>query len=150
VMFWIGSHIFAQTGPDPKHAGGLDVAVTSTQLVSQDGVLLTFCPGWTQTQILPISKSWVGGITGWSHHAQPSLFSIHMNLTSLGTFMQVESNKSYLLETGLCHLAPCLQGYSCCMCQNFLPFYFLFCFFAVLGVWIKDLHLEPLYQPFWL
>jgi hypothetical protein len=36
-------------------------------------VLLTFCPSWPQTIILPISTSGAAGILGMSHHARPSL-----------------------------------------------------------------------------
>jgi hypothetical protein len=39
--------------------------------IDWDRVSLTFCPGWPQTKILPISVSQKDGIIGMSHHAQP-------------------------------------------------------------------------------
>jgi hypothetical protein len=37
--------------------------------VCWNAVLLTFCPGWSQTMILPISTYQVAEITGMYHHA---------------------------------------------------------------------------------
>jgi hypothetical protein len=70
--FWIGSYDFALVGLDCLSlVGAFCVArrpgiCQHTQLTSWDGVLITFCPGWSWTIILMISTSPVAELQVWA------------------------------------------------------------------------------------
>jgi hypothetical protein len=57
------------------------IAGITPSLLAEIGVSLTFCQGWPWTTILPISTSWVAGITNflflWRH--QSNLIGAHSN-----------------------------------------------------------------------
>jgi hypothetical protein len=79
LIFPIGSNVFAwgwsqtwillptlSTSWDSKQ-----VCTTIADIFVGMGILLTFCLGWPRVAIFLISASWVEGIIGVSHHAQP-------------------------------------------------------------------------------
>jgi hypothetical protein len=77
VIFWIGSHVYSQASLDlhppiyAPHVVRMTGVFHHAQLfIGWDGVLWTFCPGWTQTAILHISTSWAVWITGMSQCTQ--------------------------------------------------------------------------------
>jgi hypothetical protein len=75
VNFEIRVSFFVQAGPDlnppilsfPLALAGMTVVHLCTQLLVEMGVLQTFCLGWSQTMILPISDSQVSRIVGCKH-----------------------------------------------------------------------------------
>jgi hypothetical protein len=75
VIFVDRSHVFsfAQASLDcnmpPCLAGTIGV-FHNNWLIGWDGVLLIFCPTWSQTMILLISAYWVAWIVGVNHAAQ--------------------------------------------------------------------------------
>jgi hypothetical protein len=65
--------------------------------------LLTFCPSWPKTTILPISSSWVAGNTSVSNCARPCfyllllLFVCFLNYLELKTFHCTQTWKWMLI-----------------------------------------------------
>jgi hypothetical protein len=70
----IGSHVFVQVGLRlcSSYMTGITDMYHHTWLICWDEVLLPFCLDWSWAVILPISASWVAGITGVGHNTAPS------------------------------------------------------------------------------
>jgi hypothetical protein len=81
----------------PTHVAGITDMHHYVQLIFLDSFSLTFWLGWPQIMVLLISTSWVAGITGMNHWAQPSLWhfrtctALWLYPCSLLSFLDVSS-----------------------------------------------------------
>jgi hypothetical protein len=90
-IFWIESWVFAwaSLGFDPptvSHLAGATAIHCHTWLIGWDGVLLTFCPDGLEPP-----SSWVAGIRGMYHKAQPceGISGIRLTFKSVKSWVKV-------------------------------------------------------------
>jgi hypothetical protein len=81
-LFVWNSLVFMRDPPIyASHIAGITGACHWVQLlIGWDGVLWSFCPGWSWTTMLPISTSQVTGIPGMRHHIWLKQVLLHLFL----------------------------------------------------------------------
>jgi hypothetical protein len=118
-IFQIGSHIFCPRPawttihlPMASHIAEITGAYNHTQLIGWYGASLTSSLDWARTMILPISASWVAGITGVYHHAWPTVLFLYLKF-----YWKVDLTlKVHIIHTEIIIITSKKMGRNCWRC----------------------------------